>query len=77
MISFYNVQIQQLIHNLAILLCLETLHYLYHQNFKKETWAGEKKLETFPRIKRIAINNKFTPVAGSQQYLREFSNLKI
>lgn len=37
----------------------------------------EKKLETFPTIKRIAIDNKFTPIAGTQQYLRAYSHLKI
>lgn len=34
-------------------------------------------LQTFPKVKRIAINNEFFSIAGSQQYLREFSNLTL
>lgn len=34
-------------------------------------------IDTFPRVKRIAINDEFCEVSGSQNYLREVSSLKL
>lgn len=40
-------------------------------------FADLNQLQTLPAIKRIAIQDKFYSVAGSQEYLRELAGLKL
>jgi len=38
---------------------------------------NDNRLESFPKIKRLAINDEFLPVAGSQSYLQEKAGLLL